>query len=261
MNACSTTVVAAALLATISGCESSQETSARLQRQGAKALAQQHGLVITATNRDVRVIETAVLTDKNGTAAVVVMRNRTATPLGTLPIAIDVLGPANRSVFRNNDPGLQPALVSVASLPARAELAWVNDQVVPTGPALRVNAEVGAGVAGAPPTLPRIDIGPAHLVNDPISGLEADGTIRNSSTVTQLKLFVYCVALRGGRVVAAGRGAIARLARGARTTYHVFLIGNPQGAQFSVSAPPPRARSLNSVRPAARRWRPSSTTA
>jgi hypothetical protein len=238
MTAWGSAALGVALLLTISGCESSQQTSAKLKREGKNAIAGQRGLVIQASNREVKVVQTAVVTDSNGTAAVVVMRNLSPTPLGQLPIAIDVRGRGNKSVFQNNGAGLQTALVAVASLPGRAEIAWVNDQVVPSGQALSVKAEVGAGGAGAPPKLPQIDVGPAHIVSDPISGIEADGSIHNASSVTQLKLFVFCVARRGGRVVAAGRGAIARLAAGGRASYHVFLIGNPQGAQLTVTAPP-----------------------
>jgi hypothetical protein len=238
MSAWGSAALAVALLLAVSGCESSQEKSAKLRREGKNAIANQRGLLIQASNRQVKVLQTAVLTDSNGTAAVVVMRNLSLTPLAELPVAIDVRGAGNKTVFQNNSPGLQPALVSVASVPGRGEVAWVNDQVVPSGQALSVKAEVGAGGAGAPTTLPQIEVSPPRIVNDPISGIEADGPIHNRSSVTQLKLFVFCVARRGGRVVAAGRGAIAKLAAGGRTTYHVFLIGNPQGAQLSVSAPP-----------------------
>jgi hypothetical protein len=238
MSAWGSAVLAVAMLLTVSACESSQDKSATLKREGKNAIANQRGLLIQASNREVKVLQTAVLTDSNGTAAVVVMRNLSPAPLAELPVAIDVRGPTNKTVFQNNSPGLQQSLVSVASLPGRGDVAWVNDQVVPSGQALSVKAQVGAGGTGAPPKLPQIEVGAPKIVNDPISGIEADGSIHNSSSVTQLKLFVFCVARRGGRVVAAGRGAIAKLAAGARATYHVFLIGNPRGAQLTVDAPP-----------------------
>jgi hypothetical protein len=55
-------------------------------------------------------------------------------------------------------------------------------------------------------------------------------------------LFVYVTAWRGGQLVSAGRGAIARLAAGGHATYHVFLIGNPHGAQLIVQSPPTTLR-------------------
>jgi hypothetical protein len=228
----------AALTLAISGCESSQDRSAQLKKAGQGVIANQRGLVISERNSDVRVVHTGVITDPNGTAAAIVLRNVKPTTLASLPIAITVLGPGGKSVFRNNSPGLQPSLVSVAALPARGEITWVNDQVIPTGKAIAVHAEVGAGGSGAPASLPRIDVGAPRLSNDPSSGLEASGRITNPSSVVQLKLFVYVSAWRAGRLVSAGRGAIARLAAHAHTTYHVFLIGNPQGARLTVVAPP-----------------------
>jgi hypothetical protein len=225
------------LAVAIGGCESSQDRSARLKRQGGKAIGEQRGLVIQKRNADVRVVQTGIVTDSNGTAAAVTLRDVKAMPLGTLPIAITVVGPGGKSVFRNNAPGLQPSLVSVAALPAGHSVTWVNDQVIPSGKAINVRTEVGAGGDARAP-LPKIDVGAPHLVNDPTSGLEAVGKITNSSSVTQLKLFVYIAAWRQGRLVSAGRGAISKLAAGAHTNYHVFLIGKPHGAQFSVSAPP-----------------------
>jgi hypothetical protein len=168
----------------------------------------------------------------------VVLKNRKSTPLGVVPISINVLGPGGRYVFQNNAPGLEPSLVSTAALPPSSELAWVDDQVTPNGKATTVRAVAGQGGSGAPPALPKIDVGAPKLINDLTSGLEVTGKITNRSSVTQLKLFVYAVGRQGSKVVAAGRGAIARLVAGAHANYHIFLIGNPQGAQFTVYAPP-----------------------
>jgi hypothetical protein len=219
------------------GCESSQDKSARLKRQGVKAIGEQRGLVITKKSTDVKVVQTGVVTDSNGTAAAVTLRDTKAMPLGTLPIAITVVDPNGKAVFRNNSPGLQESLTSLAALPAKHELTWVNDQVTPNGSAVRVRAEIGAG-STAPGSLPKVEIEQPHLTTDPTSGVEAVGKITNRSSIAQLKLFVYIAAWKNGKLVSAGRGAIQKLNPGAHTDYHVFLIGNPRGAQFTVSAPP-----------------------
>jgi hypothetical protein len=225
------------LLATISGCESSQDRSARLKREGAHALSSQKGLVVTATSTDIGVVRTGLVSDPNGTAAVVVLRNRRPTPFAAVPLAIDVQGAGGKSLFKNNTPGLEASLTSVPAVPARGEVAWVDDQVNATGGA-RVRAQVGAGAGAAPPQLPKMEVSAPRLTTDPTSGIEATGTVTNSSSVAQARLFVYVVAWRGTKVAAAGRGAIDRLAAGAHTTYHVFLIGNPNGARLTATAPP-----------------------
>ena len=230
---------AAALLALgLGACESTQDRSAQLQKQGAKVLAAQHGLSITTVSRDVHIERTDVVTDANGTAAAVVLRNLRPNPLGTVPIAINVTGPGGKSVFRNDTPGLQPSLVSVAALPPHGVITWVNDQVTPDSRATAVKATAGAGGGGAPPALPTLKIGAPRLTNDPISGAEVVGKITNASNVAQAKLFIYVSAWRGSKLVSAGRGAIQRLNPGASAPYHVYLIGNPAGASFTVDAPP-----------------------
>jgi hypothetical protein len=228
-----------ALAGLVSGCESTQDTSARLQREGAKAISHERGLVITAKNPDVSIVRTAVLSDQNGTAAVVILRNRKPAPLGVVPIAINVLGRGGKSVFKNNTPGLEPSLVSTAALPPGGELAWVNDQVTPSGKAVAVKAEAGTGGTGAPRMLPKIEIGTPKVINDPTSGLEVTGSITNRSSLPQLKIFIYVVGWRGGSIVCAGRGAIQRLNPAAHVAFHVYPIGNPHDAsRFTIAAPP-----------------------
>jgi hypothetical protein len=238
MKPAAAAAVAGVLLATISGCESSQDRSARLERQGAHALSREKGLVVNTVNADIGIVQTGVVTDQNGTAAVVVLRNRKPTPLAQVPIAIDVLGTGGKSVFKNNSPGLETSLVSVPALPPRDEVVWVDDQINPSAKPATVKAQIGAGGTGAPAALPRIEVGAPTFTNDPVSGLEASGKITNRSSITQVRLFVFVAAWRGKKLVAAGRGAIQRLTAGAHTTYHVFLIGNPNGARLTAVAPP-----------------------
>jgi hypothetical protein len=231
--------LAIALALIVAGCESSQDKSARLRKEGLKAISSQQGLVIHGHNADVRVVRTGVVTDSNGTAAAVVLRNIRPAPLALVPIAINVLGARGKSVFRNNAPGLESALTSVSALPPGQEMTWVNDQVTPSGPAVAVRAQIGASTAGSLAQLPKIVATQPHLVNDPTSGIEAVGKVTNQSQVAQLKLVVYVSAWRGNRLVAAGRAAITRLGPGANAQYHAYLIGNPQGATFfTVEAPP-----------------------
>lgn len=222
----------------LTGCESSQILSARLQKEGAHQIADQHGLVIRAVNRAVRIVRAGVVTDANGTAVALMLRNVSPRPLATVPIGLRVLGSGHRTVFRNDAPGLQSSLVSIPALPGRGELTWVDDQVTPAASARSVRAEVGAGGAGAPLRLPEIFTGPPHVTNDPISGLEATGEVTNRSPLAQQKLVVYVTAWRGVSLVSAGRAVIALLGAKAHATYHVYLIGNPRGAALSVDAPP-----------------------
>lgn len=232
------TALCGGLFVGAAGCESSQDRSAQLQKQGAKLIANQHGLVLHGRNNAVRVVQAGIVTDANGTAAAVLLRNTKPTSLGQVPIAITVLGPGRKPVFANSAPGLEASLVSVAALPGRGDMLWVDDQVVPTGKALAVHVQLGAGGEGAPQSLPRIDVSKPTLQNDATSGLEAVGKVTNRSSVDQTRLFIFVSAWRGARLISAGRGAIQVLKARGHATYHVYLIGNPQGAQLTATAPP-----------------------
>ena len=67
---------------------------------------------------------------------------------------------------------------------------------------------------------------------------QASGTVTNRSGVEQKDLVLYCVARRGGHIVAAGRGAIPRLKAGKKLPFHIFFIGSPRAAKLSIEAPP-----------------------
>lgn len=227
-----------ALAPLLSGCESSQAKSARLEREGAKQLTGERGLVVRQQNRDVRVVATSVVQDANGTAVVVELRNRAPRPVGSVPVAIDVQGPGGRSVYRNDTPGLDPSLVEATGVPASGELLWVNDQVTPTGDPKRIEALVGQARGDPPHELPRLELSEPRLIEDRVTGVEAVGRVTNRSDVEQRRLVVSCVARRGERVVAAGRAIVNRLAPGKSASFHVFFIGDPRGARMTVVAPP-----------------------
>jgi hypothetical protein len=229
----------ACALVLLSGCESSQDKSARLAKQGGKAFTRK-GLDVKHENPDVKVVGTTVLQDKNGAATVVVLHNNAPTLQTNVPVSIDVLGPGRKSVFKNDAPGLQKSLVSAPVLPPRSDFVWVNDQVTPSGTAKSVDVKVGRS-PGPPPSggkLPQLDVTAPTLKSDPVSGVEATGTVTNRSRVEQVELIVYCVARRGGKVVAAGRSGIARLQPGKKKAYHVYFIGDPTGGKLAVAAPP-----------------------
>ena len=218
------------------GCESNQSKSAKLAGQGGVAFAES-GLEITRESSKVDVVSTDVISDENGSAAVVALRNTTQEPLRQVPVAIDVTDRAGTSVFSNDDPGLEPSLTGPALLGPREELIWVNDQVLATGEPAKVSAKVGGAERG-PSEPPRIELSRPRLRDDPVSGLAGVGKATNRSRIEQRRLVIYGVARRRGRIVAAGRAQIERLKPGATKSFQVFFIGNPRGARISLFAPP-----------------------
>jgi len=229
-----------ALLAVgLAACQSSQQQSAELEKKGHNVLAKEQGLQITAVNKQVKVLDTTVLSDKNGAAVVVTLKNDSSQGLINTPISIDVLDAKGKSVFKNNDPGLESSLVSVPVMQPGQTVDWVDDQVLASGTPKSVKVEIGSTHDTFTSSVPQLQISQPKLKTDPYSGTEAMGTVDNQSGVDQTRLTLFAVARKGNQVVAAGRGGIKRLVAGDKPAeYHIYFIGDPRGADVSVTAPP-----------------------
>jgi hypothetical protein len=230
---------AALALATLAlaGCETTAEKSARLQKQAKRVTLDEKGLSITRASTDVKVLAATIVRGSEGAAAVVTLHNRSSHTLRDVPLAITVKDAAGRTLFQNNGPGLEAALVSVASLGPHRTITWVDDQLPSGGAPASVSARVGqAPMLSKRP--PRLTIAGAGLSEDASNGLVASGTLSNDSSISQKSVVVFGVTRRGGRIVAAGRGVLPGLAAGASARFQVFLVGDARGAQLQVSAPP-----------------------
>jgi hypothetical protein len=231
--------LAALALSALSACQSTQERSAELEEEGAKTLLAASGLEIERESADVRVRAAALLSDRNGAAVVVRLRNESDRDLVDVPILIDVRDAKGKTVYRNDIPGIEPALAAVPYIPAKGEVDWVHDQVLSAGKPSSVKVKVGADARSRSGELPEIEVTPPRLEGDPVSGLVATGDVVNRSGEEQGRVLLYVVARRDGEVVAAGRGAIEHLKAGVKPLrYDVFFIGDPSGASLEVSAFP-----------------------
>ena len=225
-----------------SGCSSTRAQAAKFTQQGDRAFAVR-GLRVRAANRDVQLLERTVISDADGTAAVVVLRDRGGRALADVPFALAVKDAHGRVLWRNDAPGLEPGLTHVALLAPGQTVTWVNDQVlIAPPPAPRpaaLGAKVGAGDP-APPTAARLDIAvqDARLEGDPASGVTAVASAVNRSDVDQRDLVIAAVARRGGRVVAAGRAIVPALRAHGHERFQVFFVGDPRGAELQFDAQP-----------------------
>ena len=227
-----------ALVLALGGCESTAEKSAQLERSAKRAvLSSERGLVITKANPEVRVLAAQVLHSGEQSAAVITLRNLSGRALRDAPIAITVRDARGGVLFKNDAPGLEAALTTVALLPAGGRATWVDDQVQTSGTPSGVAALVGE-TPPAPPSIPRLRIEGVHSTEDPASGAGAAGTVANESGVTQHDLVVDVLARRGGRIVAAGRAVLPEVPAHGRTSFEVFFVGDPRGAKLQLSAPP-----------------------
>ena len=219
----------------VTGCESTQDKSAKI---GAELgpVAHEEGLSISKRSKEVRVVSTILLSDANGSAVVVELHNSSAHDLAEAPILIDVLDAKGKSVYTNAIPGIEPALAAVPYIAAGGDVDWVNDQVQAAGKPKSVKVEVGASSDSYSGALPDIEVSAPKVEGDPVSGIEATGTVVNRTGKDQERLLLYAVARSGGRVVAAGRGAIEHLKPGTKPLhYDIFFIGDPTGTDLEVT--------------------------
>lgn len=234
--------LALALLAlALSGCESSQEKSAQLEREaqknGSAHGSTQQGLKITHPSTKVKVLATGVVRGSETDAVVVVLHNTSASTLRDVPVAITVRDSRGATVYSNDVPGLASTLVEVQLLAPHATLSWIDDQVQASG---GVPSSVAARIGEAPTgtgTPPPVSVSGTHVVEEAGSAAALEGNVVNSSQVPQQELVVYAVARQGGRVVAAGRAVLPQLPAARPTHFQLFFVGSPKGAKLEVSAP------------------------
>ena len=157
----------------------------------------------------------------------------------------------------------------MALLPAHASGWWVDDQVLASGTPSSVNVRVGtaklaaakagagaaAGSGGAtavgsggagPPgpdgsSVPQVQVSGVTLGSQELVGPYVEAHVVNHSGVAQHNMPVFAVALRGTRVVAAGRALVPSLAASgaaSSTSFRVYLVGSPAGARIELTPAP-----------------------
>jgi len=223
------------LVTTTTGCESTQDKSAKIAAE-LGPVKQEEGLKITKRSTDVKVVGTTLLTDNSGTAVVVEVHNESDKDLIEVPLAIDVLDAKGNSVYRNDIPGIDPALAAVPFIAAGGTVDWVDDQVLATGKPAQVKAVVGASDKTFSGPQPKITVSPPKLEGDPYTGVSAAGEVKNESGEDLQRILLYGVAKKGNQIVAAGRGAIEHFKAGGKPlAYHIYFIGDPHGAELTVT--------------------------
>jgi hypothetical protein len=238
IRAAAALAAAATIAIGVSACETTQQLSAKIARKLGHQSAIAGTTKLGAVNRDVRVSATALVSSSGETAVAVELTNSGSQTQTDFPVLLDVLDASGRSVYRNDTKGIEPAIQQLALLPARATAWWVdNDLLASGGVPKTVTVAVGASTAGPPASVPAIatrDVG----ASDSFPGPHVSVTVENRSAVAQSQLPVYAVALRGGRVVGAGRGVVPELAAGASAQVLVPIVGAVSGSTISLTIPP-----------------------
>jgi hypothetical protein len=241
-----------ALALTLSACESTESESARLGREGAKLIASAGTVGTGGTDPDIRVGQVALVQGSGRTAAAVQLTNIGAGAQLGVPVLIDVRSSQGASLYRNDIQGLEPSLQQMPLLPAHASGWWVDDQVLASGTPSSVKVRVGAAKVSSPkataaepsspsPSSSGVQVSGISIGSEGIAGPYLTGSVVNHSGVAQHNMPIFAVALRGGRVVAAGRALVPNLlvsGHGSQTSFRIYLVGSPAGARIELTPAP-----------------------
>jgi hypothetical protein len=229
-------VAAAGVLAvlTLTACESNQDRSARIAAEGQHAMRSQGTLRIAKANPDVKVTRTALVRGGGSVAAAVELDN-TGAAQADVPVLIDVTDAKGASLYRNDQVGLQPSLQRVALVPEGAHAWWVNDQLLGAEQGAR-KVRVKVGKAADVARVPDVEATDVHFEDDYLTGV-----VVNHTDKLQTNLPVFAVALKGGKVVAAGRALLPKVPPGSpvkKPRFRLYFVGDPRGAKIELTVAP-----------------------
>ena len=228
-------VACGALTVTLAACESTENESAKIEREAAKSRETEPGaLKLGAVNKSVRVSDATLVSSGGRKAVAVKLTSTAARDQRELPVLVEVTAAGGKIAYTNQI-GVEPALQHISQVPAHASAWWVDDQVLANQTTRAVRVRVGTGKPQSHQTLPLLT---AELAHGGSSNGSISGVLVNHSRVAQKKVPVYVVALRGGKVVGAGRALVASLAGrpGASAPFQATLVGSQAGAKIELTA-------------------------
>ncbi len=233
---------AGAIAIGVSGCATTQQLSAKIGRGLGHQSAVAGTTTLGAVNRDVRVAQITLVTSGGQSAVALALTNASARTQTDFPVLIDVLDANGRSVYRNDTKGIEASIQQLALLAPHATAWWVDNEILASGGVPKtVSAALGASTAGQPAVVPEITTQGVSASNS-FPGPHVSVTVENRSGIAQRQLPIYAVALRGGRVVGAGRGIVPALAAGRSAQVQVPMVGAVDGSTISLTVPPTSLR-------------------
>ena len=239
--AMSSLLAAAALV----GCTSTQQTATWLHIRSERELDRRKAIDVKQADPGLHVVRSAVIRGAGGTAIAVDLRNQGSKPVNDLPLAVGVKTPRGETTYLNDQGHLPYFEAHAPALAPGQEGTWVytTTRALPAG-----SAVARVGVAASPPTtasrVPELEITGVSTSEakrekgKPPSPATVEAEIDNDTGMTQYDVAVYAWAEKGGRYVAAGGGTAGDLDAGEGTTVKLELVGDPDGAEVHVAAPP-----------------------
>jgi hypothetical protein len=232
------TIACGVLMLGATACESTEQESARLGREGKHLLASQGTLQLGAANPRVHVSDVTLLSVSGRTAVAARLTGVGDSSQVNVPVLVDVLGANGKSLYSNSAGGLDPSLQRVGLLrPGRAAW-WVDDQILTAQSPSVAHVRVGSGSRPVSGSLPAITASVVSVSSQ--AGLSVvNGKLVNHSARAQKRVPVFAVATRTGRVLAAGRALVSMPGGStAPVSFQIFLVGDPAGASVQLTVAP-----------------------
>ncbi|HXW58022.1 MAG TPA: hypothetical protein VEJ23_00955 [Solirubrobacteraceae bacterium] len=226
----------------LTACESTEQESAKLNREGQRLLTGQGALKVGALNHSVKVSDVTLLSASGRAAVAMRVSASSTTPQLDLPLLVDVTGSGSKQLYSNEAGGLEASLQHVSLARPGQATWWVDDQVLlPQGSATssdKATVRVGSGASPHRPAPVLAGTSGVHLGQQ--DGLAtAEGEVDGPFPSAHSKVPVFVVAQRNGRVVAAGRAVVSSPPRsGEHVPFQILLVGEPTGASLQVSVAP-----------------------
>lgn len=229
----------AVAIPTVAGCESTFDAAQRKAAENAEAVKAE--ALDVEVNADVEAEILAVIPSQDGITAAVVIELAMTDPKASLlwaPVEVIVTDAAGTEVGTNNEPGADPLLTHIASLPAGGTALYVNDQILVSGEPANATVTVGGAATSTAEPLAPLPITQAEIFEDDLLGTAWRATVENTSGVIQEQVIVQAIVIRDGKVVAAGTAILEALAPGAIGEVQGMFAGDPAGGELTVTAPP-----------------------
>jgi hypothetical protein len=217
------------LTVTVSACESTEQESAKIAREGVGAAGP---LKLGAANHEVRISDVTLVSGGGRMAIAARVDSSSTRPQANLPVLVKVRGTAGKVLYTNETAGLEASLQHVGLLPAHKSTWWVDDQVLIPQHATGVSVQVGSGSSAQVASGAQLSTASLHTINR--GGVSVlSGKLAERGAASHSMAVVSAVALKGGRVVAAGRTTVESV--GAGSPFQIFLVGNAAGARIELS--------------------------
>lgn len=230
-----------ALGVSVSACESTEQESAKLNKEGQRLIGGQGAVRLGAVNRSVKVSDVTLLSSEERSA--VAVRLSPSAAQSEIPVLLSITGADGRSLYSNQAGGLETSLAHTSLAAAGRAQWWVDDQVLlPHGTStgsVRVRVQVGSSASSHPASAPGDLRATGAQLSQQGTVNTVSGQLAGSFPNAHSKVAVFAVAVHAGKVVAAGRAIVSPPStRGEKAPFQIFLIGNPSGASLQLSVAP-----------------------